>query len=200
MKSLLKWTIALAAALGLTFSLAVLAQPSKAPAKERVEIAGIGVVEAVRVTASVEAVDLKNRIVTLKGPRGNVFAVPVSEQAKNLPQVKVGDIVELDYFESIAIDVKRGDGLPSRTDTEVLARAKPGERPGGVALRKVTTVASVLGINAESGTFLVRGPLGHLVEVKARDPKMLQGLRGGAQVEVTYVEGVAIAVRPGAPR
>jgi len=168
--------------------------------KQQVMIKGIGAVEAVRVTASVEAVDLKNRIVTLKGPRGNVFAVAVSEQARNLPQVKVGDIVEMDYFESIAIAVKKTEGMPSRTETELLDRAEPGQRPGGIALRKVTTVANVLGINTENNTFLVRGPLGHLVEVKARDPKLLKGLTGGAQVEVTYVEGVAVSVRPGAQK
>src|SRR5262245_10434647 len=74
-----------------------------APAPKSVMIEGVGAMEVTRITASIEAVDQKNRIVTLKGPRGNVFAIAVSDRVKNLPQVKVGDTLELDYYESVAI-------------------------------------------------------------------------------------------------
>ena len=33
---------------------------------------------------------------------------------------------------------------------------------------------------------LVRGPLGHVTEVKIRDPKVVAGLKTGGQIDLTY--------------
>lgn len=159
MKSILH--LSTAAALALAVVVPVHSQQPKAAAKQ-VEIEGVGVMELTRVTASVEAVDLANRIVTLKGPRGNTFAVLVGPEVKNLPQVKAGDTLEIDHFESVAIDVKKTEGVPSLTETGIVAKAKAGELPAGVALRKVRVVTNVLGINTVNQSVLVRGPLGHL--------------------------------------
>src|SRR5512137_1674074 len=52
------------------------------------------------VTATVQALDLEKRVVTLKGPKGNIFDVKVGPQAKNLKQVQVGDEVVITYYES----------------------------------------------------------------------------------------------------
>jgi len=52
-------------------------------------------------TATVQAIDLDKRVVTLKGEKGNVFDLKVGEEAKNLPQVKVGDRVTVQLYESL---------------------------------------------------------------------------------------------------
>lgn len=189
--------LAAAAALALAVAAPVQSQQPKTAAKQ-VTIEGVGAMELTSVTASVEAVDLANRIVTLRGPRGNVFAVLVGPEVKNLPQVKAGDMLEIDHYASVAIDVKKTEGAPALTETALATKAAPGERPGALALRKVHVVTNVLGINTVSQSVLVRGPLGHLTEVKIRDPKVLTGLKTGGQIDLTYVEGVAIAVRAGA--
>ena len=63
----------------------------------------------VTVTATVEALDLNNRLVTLKGPKGNVVTFRVDEIVKNLPQVKVGDKLAITYTEALAISVERAE-------------------------------------------------------------------------------------------
>ena len=171
-------------------------QQAKAATKQ-VTIEGVGAVEVTTITASVEAVDQKNRIVTIKGPRGNVFAVPVSERVKNLPQVKAGDTLQVDYLQAVAIELKSTDGAPTLTETGAIVRAKEGRKPAGVKVRKVRVVTSVLGINTENQSVLVRGPLGHLTEVRVQKPEVLATLKQGGQIDLTYVEGVAIGVRGG---
>jgi len=188
-----------AVVLALAFGAPAHSQQSKATAKQ-VTIEGVGVMELTTITASVEAVDLKNRIVTVKGPRGNAFAIPASERVKNLSQVKVGDMLELDYYESVAIEVKKVEGVPSLTETVGAAKAQQGKKPGALALRKVRVVTNVLGVNTETQSVLVRGPLGHLVQVKIGDPKVLASLNAGGQIDLTYVEGLAISVRAGASK
>jgi ribosomal 50S subunit-recycling heat shock protein len=46
------------------------------------------------------------RTVVLKGPKEGLVDLQVGEEAKNFNQVKKGDKVTIDYFESVAIDVQ----------------------------------------------------------------------------------------------
>ena len=155
-----------------------------------------GSMKAVKATAVVTAIDLKNRILTLKGPEGNEFAVHVDAAVKNLPQVKVGDNVTVEFFESVALDFQKGDGIRMATVTDESAVAKAGKRPGASAATRVTTVSNIWAINATKGTVLVRGPFGHFTEVKLKDPSLLTGVKVGDQMKLTFTKAVAIAVTP----
>lgn len=53
--------------------------------------AGIDKALLVEATATVTAVDMANRLVTIQGPEGNLTVIQVTDQVKNLPQVKIGD-------------------------------------------------------------------------------------------------------------
>jgi Cu/Ag efflux protein CusF len=185
----------LLAALPLAFTL-VIAPVNAQQTQKNTTLKEAGAAELTRVTATVEAIDLKNRIVTLKGANGNVQAIQVGEEARNLPQLKVGDIVDIDYYESIAIDVKKADGKPALSQTSAGKRTELGDKPGGAVMRKVHIVTEVMGVNKESQSILVRGPLGNLTQVKVKDPKLIAELQTGGQVELTYLEGLAISVRP----
>ena len=61
----------------------------------------------VEATATVEAVDVAKRTVTVKGPQGNVKTVKVSEAVKRLNEVKAGDQIVLRYTEAVAISVDK---------------------------------------------------------------------------------------------
>ena len=65
--------LAAAAALALVVVAPAHSQQAKGAAKQ-VTIEGFGAMEVTRITAAVEAVDAKNRIVVLRGPRGNTLA------------------------------------------------------------------------------------------------------------------------------
>jgi hypothetical protein len=59
------------------------------------------------ISAKVEAVDLKNRNVTLRGPKGNTVTLKVGDQVKRLDKVKVGDTVVAQYTEVVEITVSK---------------------------------------------------------------------------------------------
>ena len=61
----------------------------------------------VNISATVEALDLKTRKVTLRGPKGNVVTLKVGDHVKKLGQVKVGDLVAAEYTETIDIAVTK---------------------------------------------------------------------------------------------
>jgi len=151
--------------------------------------------ELVTVTATVEAIDLATRMVTLKGPKGNTFTFKAGEEVRNLPQVKVGDQVVAKYYESIAIEVKKpGEATPGVTKEEVVKRAKPGEMPAGVVASQVTITATVDAIDMKKPSVTLKGPEGNTKEIKVKDPKKLENVKVGDKVVITYTEALALSV------
>ena len=62
-------------------------------------------VNTVEISAKVEKIDYKTRMVTLKGPEGNTRTIKVDPRVKRLAEVKVGDDIVLRHTEAVAIEV-----------------------------------------------------------------------------------------------
>ena len=162
---------------------------SKAPGK-------VAMAQTVKATATITAIDAATRAVTLKGPKGNEMVVTAGPEVKNFAQLKVGDQVNIEYIESLALELKKGGGAPvAATVKEGAAGAKPGERPAGIMGRQVTVVADVIDVNAETQMVTLKGPQ-RTIEVKARDPEQFKLIKKGDQIQATYTEAMAIAVAP----
>lgn len=168
--------------------------PAK-PAKGTPEFAAVAAREAVSITATVEKIDLKKRLVTLKGPEGNEVTIHVDKRVKNLPQVKKGDEVVVDYLQSIAVDLHKSGEPPEVAAAGGVAIAKPGEMPGGIAVKRVRVTATISAIDAAKSSVTLTGPRGNAFPVKVKDPSRLEGLKVGDAVDVTYTEALAIAVK-----
>ncbi|UCF93594.1 MAG: hypothetical protein JSW39_05380 [Desulfobacterales bacterium] len=145
-------------------------------------------------TATVEAIDLAARKVTLRGPDGKVKDITVGEEVKNLPQVKVGDEVVVTYYESIAAQVMKAGSGQGAAVQQAVATAKPGDKPAGAIVQQVTVTATVEAIDKNTQHVTLKGPEGKTVEVKVRDPKNLEGVTPGDEVVITYTEALAISV------
>jgi hypothetical protein len=161
----------------------------KAPGK-------VAMAQTVKATVTITAIDAATRAVTLKGPKGNEMVVTAGPEVKNFAQLKVGDQVNIEYIESLALELKKGGGAPvAATVKEGAAGAKPGERPAGIMGRQVTVVADVIDVNAETQMVTLKGPQ-RTIEVKARDPEQFKLIKKGDQIQATYTEAMAIAVAP----
>src|SRR4030095_16260881 len=189
MKSSHSALVAIAAALA--FTAPAIAQK---PATKPMQMDAESMMKAVTISATVTAIDMKNRMVTLKGPEGNEFAVLVDPAVKNLAQVRVGDTVDATYIQSVALDFQKGDGIRMAMTTDAAASARAGQKPGAAALTQVTLVTNIWALDAAKGTVVVRGPYGHFTEVKLKDPALLNGVKVGDQMKMTFTQAVATAV------
>ena len=145
-------------------------------------------------TATVVAIDLEKRIVALKGEDGEVRDIKVGEEAVNLPQVKVGDLVTVKFYESIAVEVIQPGTFAGTGEKSAIVRAKPGEMPGGMAARQVTVTATIMAIDKQKSTISLKGPEGKLTSVKVQDPTNLEKVKVGDELMITYTEALAISV------
>jgi hypothetical protein len=189
----MKKALILAAVFVLVLSLAVAgAQEKKAAGTaERPKVVKE---RAAVMTATVEAIDLEKRLVTLKGPKGETRTIKVGEEARNLPQVKVGDLVTVKFYESMAIEVMKPGTAAGAGQSSAIVRAKPGEMPGGMATRTAQVTATVTAIDKKKGTLTLKGPEGNLVTAKAEDPKNLDKVKVGDDLLITITEALAISV------
>ena len=157
------------------------------------------IADVVEVQATVTAIDQKTRMVTLKGPEGNETTLHVDKRARNLAQVKVGDIVKVAYVQHVAWQVQKpgAGGQTGSVQTEQAAvRAEPGQMPAGAVGQRVTFMATIEAIDTAKGTVTLKGPQGNSQTIKARNPANLKKVKVGDALDITYTETVAIKVEP----
>ena len=148
-------------------------------------------------SAIVEHVDVKERLVTLRTADGKKTTIRVGDEVKNLAQVKMGDEVMVGYLESMAIQVKKPtDGELGAVAGEEVATAKPGEKPAGVAARTVMITAKIIGIDRKAQQVTLEGKEGNQVTIDVRNPEHFDAIAVGDLVEITYTEALAISVEP----
>jgi hypothetical protein len=151
--------------------------------------------QTVTLTAVVEAINHETRDVTLRGPEGNSVSFVASEDARNLGQVKVGDIVKAEYEQSMSIEVFANDGSePGAGQLAVAGRSEEGAMPALTAVDAMVVTATVKEINIEANTFKLKGPDGEINEFEARNPENLKKAAVGDLVVITYTEAIAISV------
>jgi Cu/Ag efflux protein CusF len=156
--------------------------------------------QTVKLDATITAIDPATRGVTLKGPKGNEVVIVAGPEVKNFAQMKVGDNVAVEYVEALTLELKKGGGRPvARSDEAAGGSAKPGERPAGVGGRRVTVMADVVDVDTANQRVTLRGP-NRTVDLKVRDPKQLEMIKKGDQVEAVYTEAIAVAVSPAAKK
>jgi Cu/Ag efflux protein CusF len=168
---------------------------------ETSRVKGETIADSATVTATVEAVDLDKRIVTLKGENGEISDLKVGKEVKNLAQVKKGDQVVANYHEAIAYEVfKPGTAMPGANEAMVAERAKHGEKPAAGVAQVDSVTATITAIDKEKSKVTLKGPEGHSVTVKVKDPKKLEGVSVGDLVQLTYTQALAISVKPAAAK
>jgi hypothetical protein len=152
----------------------------------------------VTVTASVEDIDYTNREVTLKGPLGNKVTFTVDQRVKRLNEVKVGDLVEANYYISIAAELRKPTPEEEEHPLVLLdaaGKAPPGTSPAAGGLRRFKVVTTIEGLDRPTQTITVKGPRGNYLTARVADPSNLTRMRIGENIVVTYTEALAISLQ-----
>jgi len=159
--------------------------------------AGPGTVSRlITTTATVEDVDQKSRVVTLRTAEGETVHFKADESVRNLPQVQKGDHVTATYYEALALRLRDAEGeQPRMTVSEQIERAPLGEKPSGMVVRDTTLTAKVTAIDKKKQTVTLEGPQGGKVTLDVDDPAKLEQAKVGHLVEATYREAVSISVQ-----
>ena len=155
-----------------------------------------------KLSATVAKVDAKQRLIELKkGEETQTIQVP--PEVRNFDKIKVGDEVVVTYYEGLAAEFKKkGESttigvLDATTGT---ARMPEGSgRPGAAVANKVKTTVVIESVDNKTHSVTFTGPSGLSRTVDVVDPKaqkFISELKKGDEVELTYVEALAVTVEP----
>jgi hypothetical protein len=151
--------------------------------------------QSMNISAVVEAIDHESRVVTVLKPDGVLVTFTASEEARNLDQVSVGDVLYAEYVRTVSIVVMANEGRePNSAELTAMARTEKGEMPGAMAVDAMVITATVEEINIEANTFKLKGPEGDINEYVARNPENLKRASVGDLVVITVAESVALIV------
>jgi len=152
------------------------------------------------VTATVSAIDMATRMVTIVGPDGKSFVVQAGKEVRNLGQVKVGDKVTVEYYEGLVAEMAPPGASPDQVKvTKAMGRAAPGERPAGAMGDAISATVVIEYVDTIRNVVHFTGPLGKTRIVKVMKPEfrtMLKNLKPGDKVTLTYFEAMAVSVQP----
>ena len=151
-------------------------------------------VEADQVTTKVLAVDAANHQVVLEGAEGRQVHVQLSDKAKNLANLQVGDLVKVEVQRSVAayLDTDVDKGLPGTVERSGELRKAPGsENPGGEAYRQIQVQLKITKIDLKNNQVTLENPQGQSKILDVKKPEIqakLKDLKVGQSVVVTYTD------------
>ena len=178
----------LVASLGLVVASSVFAQ---APAK-MLPLAA----EAVVLTATVDSVDVKKRIVVLKDANGNLAQMNVSKQVNDLDKVKKGDVFVVEHAQAIAVGLiaaPKGAKPGVSGVRSVVISGKGKTKPFEETTDTIFATVKIGTIDLKTRVVTFTMPSGEKQKVKV-DPAVLglEKFKAGDDVMVEFVDDTAI--------
>lgn len=145
------------------------------------------------IVTKVLAVDVANRVVTIADTDNRPVDVQLTEQAKALHNLKVGDTVNIKVSRAIAyvLDTDVG-GAPGVTNEAMTVRAtKDNPNPGGEAVRQVKVTSKITHIDLKKHEVTLLPPEGKVTVVKVENPDLqarMKNLKEGQTVNAIFTE------------
>jgi Cu/Ag efflux protein CusF len=154
----------------------------------------LGAAATATATATIQAIDSTNRLVTLKFDDGTMNTVWAGPEVRRFDELKVGDKVTFRYQEAAVVQLRKpGEAAASSSASEGITRSA-GPKPGGTMAQQVKATVSVEAIDPAIPSITVKTEDGSRVTYKVEDKKNLEGVKPGDRIEITYTRALMITV------
>ena len=145
------------------------------------------------VTATVEAIDVSTRAVTLKGPDGTYTIVTAPPEMKRFNELKVGDTITARYYENIVLRLKEPGEKDVDTGT-VGATRGTGAKPGATVAEQRTITATITQLDPKVPSITFTGPNGWTYSSRVEDKKALAKVKVGDKVDITWTSAALVSI------
>ena len=150
--------------------------------------------DVVAVTARVERVDVFSRSLTLKTADGIVHVVYVGPELAVFRELKTGDNVLVRIVESVIVEARPGAKTTGIIDTTAAAKKAP-EAAQGDVVQQLKAVVTIESVDLPTRMIVYKGGDNRRVQRQVSDPRLLDGLKAGDVIEITYTRERAIALQ-----
>jgi hypothetical protein len=154
--------------------------------------------ETVEASATIEAIDAENRLLSIRGP-GGAATIVAGPEVKNFDQIRVGDEVKVKYTAALAAAITKSKATPTTTVDAAAYAAPAGAKPAGAVGASVTTTVQIESVDTSFDAVTFKRPDGFVRTIAVSSPegkKFIRTLKKGDMVDVEYTEALAISVVP----
>lgn len=152
---------------------------------------------SVKTRATVEAIDLQTREVSLKASRGHRMTLRVEDRVRNLAEIRKGDEVNVRYNQSVAVELRKLlEGEMLTPDFEPVTSAAGTAPSAGRSM----VYAEVDAVSTREKTLFLKDSDGRIRDVYVRDPKVLESVAAGDQVIATLTQAAVVSLEVQAPK
>ena len=148
--------------------------------------------ETQTVTATVEAIDQASRELTLKKADGTYEVLGVPESVARFDSIKVGDSINVRYYENIVIRLKPA----SEPDVDSASGGvvpSAGARPSGTMSGQRTITAKITAIDPKVPSISFTGPNGWAYSTRVEDKVALSKVKVGDRVDITWTAAAVVS-------
>jgi hypothetical protein len=147
-----------------------------------------------KMSATIQAIDQTTRAITLRDDKGNEDTFTVGDAVKRFNELKVGQRVNITYYESIVFQVlKPGDKSGGTSFEAALNRAKSALPAGTVAVQDKATV-TVKAVDMAVPSITVVTADGRTITRKIENKKYLEGVKAGDRIDITFTRALVTEV------
>jgi hypothetical protein len=147
--------------------------------------------ETQTISATVEAINATTRTLTMKGPKGNYVDIVVPDTVQRFSSIKVGDTLTARYYENLVIRKK----LPGEPDVDTSSEgvAKGGiDKPARTAAKQRTITATITVLDPKVPSITLSGPNKWTYSARIEDKKVLDQVKVGDKVDLTWTEALLL--------
>jgi hypothetical protein len=149
----------------------------------------------IKVTATIQAIDSTTRTLTLRDDKGNEDTFSVGDGVQRFKELKVGQKVNITYYESIVFQLLKPGEKPGGTSVEAaLDRAKSALPAGTLAVQDKATV-TVKAVDPAVPSITVVTPDGRTVTRKIENKKNIEGVMAGDKIDITFTRAFVTSVQ-----
>jgi hypothetical protein len=151
----------------------------------------------ITVKAEVIAVNLQERMMTLKNEAGYLFTLQVGDNVKRLDEIHAGDVIKAEYTTYILSEFRDPTPEEYKEPLVIIAGkeiAPENLPPGGEVGAVFKAVVTVEDKDMAAMLVTLKGPRGNFVILPVEDVSLLEELKIGERGVVTYAEVVALSL------
>ena len=148
--------------------------------------------QTVTLSGTVATIDHNKRIVNIRKADGSFETVDVPAGAQRFDELKVGDKVSITYNNTVSARLKPPGEAPVNTAT---GTSTAGQGEGGTASAERTMTVTINAIDKSASSISFTGPNGWKYDRRVVDPTVLDKIKVGDQVDITWDTNVTVAVQ-----
>jgi len=150
--------------------------------------------EKATASVTIQQIDSTRRLLTYRTADGDEDTVYAGPEFARFNELKVGDKVNLTYYESKVYQLRKPGAPPLKPSDTMTATAGKGAMPSGTLSRQTVQTVTVKAVDMNVPSITVTTTDGRTVHRKVDNKANLEGVKTGDTIDIVSTEAILVSV------